>query len=42
VLELSDEATIHRLETLAKKADFAVAKTTIELRGRCAACAAAA
>jgi Fur family zinc uptake transcriptional regulator len=40
VLELSDDATIHRLDTLARNNDFAVAKTTIELRGRCAACAA--
>ena len=39
VLELSDDATIHRLETLARDVDFAVAKTTIELRGLCERCA---
>lgn len=41
VIEITDKALAQRLKKLARDANFALTKTTIETRGRCEACAAA-
>ena len=40
VIEITDNALAQRLKKLARDANFALTKTTIETRGRCDACAA--
>lgn len=39
VTEFDEPATVDRLQTWARKAKFAVNRMTLELRGRCRACA---
>ncbi len=41
VFEITDNALARRLKALAREANFALSKSTIELRGQCEACGAA-